>query len=193
MARKGATTGQRRIYMPNMRDEGNPTTIQSRRDRKTVRSKQNSIGPSKKEISHSQPLSRPESTNQATMLDHLPNGTTEVHQTSQATSKHHFGRQIQKIGREKCLLREIDEGSSIRPTAMHRMADELKTSRRREHRWKLILWSPKNTKEEERKETIEQNKRWPKESHPEAIGAHDERSPNPHVQIASNFTRSHKT
>ncbi|CAA7049813.1 unnamed protein product [Microthlaspi erraticum] len=49
---------------------------------------------------------------------------------------------------------------------MHRMADELKTSRRREHRWKLILWSPKNTKEEERKETIEQNKRWPKESHP---------------------------
>ncbi|CAA7052528.1 unnamed protein product [Microthlaspi erraticum] len=26
----------------------------------------------------------------------------------------------------------------------------------------------------------------------EAIGAHDERSPNPHVQIASNFTRSHK-
>ncbi|CAA7043455.1 unnamed protein product [Microthlaspi erraticum] len=39
---------------------------------------------------------------------------------------------------------------------MHRMADELKTSRRREHRWKLILWSPKNTKEEERKETIEQ-------------------------------------
>ncbi|CAA7017930.1 unnamed protein product [Microthlaspi erraticum] len=109
-----------------------------------------------KEISTSQPLSRPESTNQATMLDHLPNGTTEVHQTSQATSKHHFGRQIQKIGREKCLLREIDEGSSIRPTAMHRMADELKTSRRREHRWKLILWSPKNTKEEERKETIEQ-------------------------------------
>ncbi|CAA7054549.1 unnamed protein product [Microthlaspi erraticum] len=63
---------------------------------------------------------------------------------------------------------------------MHRMADELKTSRRREHRWKLILWSPKNTKEEERKETIEQIKRWPKESHPEAIGAHDERSPNPH-------------
>ncbi|CAA7035561.1 unnamed protein product [Microthlaspi erraticum] len=63
----------------------------------------------KKEISHSQSLSRPESTNQATMLDHLPNGTTEVHQTSQATSKHHFGRQIQKIGREKCLLREIDE------------------------------------------------------------------------------------
>ncbi|CAA7062262.1 unnamed protein product [Microthlaspi erraticum] len=49
-----------------------------------------------------------------------------------------------------------NEGSSIRPTAMHRMADELKTSRRREHRWKLILWSPKNTKEEERKETIEQ-------------------------------------
>ncbi|CAA7049812.1 unnamed protein product [Microthlaspi erraticum] len=45
---QGATTGQRRIYMPNMRDEGNPTTIQSRRDRKTVRSKQNSIGPSKK-------------------------------------------------------------------------------------------------------------------------------------------------
>ncbi|CAA7028576.1 unnamed protein product [Microthlaspi erraticum] len=55
---------------------------------------------------------------------------------------------------------------------MHRMADELKTSRRREHRWKLILWSPKNTKEEERKETIEQNTRWPKESHPDAIGAH---------------------
>ncbi|CAA7020509.1 unnamed protein product [Microthlaspi erraticum] len=49
---------------------------------------------------------------------------------------------------------------------MHRMADELKTSRRREHRWKLILWSPKNTKEEERKETIEQNTRWPKESLP---------------------------
>ncbi|CAA7054021.1 unnamed protein product [Microthlaspi erraticum] len=39
---------------------------------------------------------------------------------------------------------------------MHTMADELKTSRRREHRWKLILWSPKNTKEEEKKETIEQ-------------------------------------
>ncbi|CAA7017154.1 unnamed protein product [Microthlaspi erraticum] len=48
MARKEATTGQRRIYMPTMRDEGNPTTIQSRRDRKTVRSKQNSISPSKK-------------------------------------------------------------------------------------------------------------------------------------------------
>ncbi|CAA7022360.1 unnamed protein product [Microthlaspi erraticum] len=86
MARKEATTGQRRIYMPNMRDEGNPTTIQSRRDRKTVRSKQNSIGPSKKGDITFQSLSRPESTNQATMLDHLPNGTTEVHQTSQATS-----------------------------------------------------------------------------------------------------------
>ncbi|CAA7034563.1 unnamed protein product [Microthlaspi erraticum] len=131
-----------------------------------------------KEISTSQPLSRPESTNQATMLDHLPNGTTEVHQTSQATSKHHFGRQIQKIGREKCLLREIDEGSSIRPTAMHRMADELKTSRRREHRWKLILWSPKNTKEE-RKETIEQIKMAKGITSRSHWRAH-ERSPNPH-------------
>ncbi|CAA7053675.1 unnamed protein product [Microthlaspi erraticum] len=163
MARKGATTGQRRIYMPNMRDEGNPTTIQSRRDRKTVRSKQNSIGPSKK--------------GDITFTITLSARIDEPSDNARPSPKRH----------------DRNEGSSIRPTAMHRMADELKTSRRREHRWKLILWSPKNTKEEERKETIEQIKRWPKESHPEAIGAHNERSPNPHVQIASNFTRSHKT
>ncbi|CAA7056512.1 unnamed protein product [Microthlaspi erraticum] len=83
---QGATTGQRRIYMPNMRDEGNPTTIQSRRDRKTVRSKQNSIGPSKKGDITFQSLSRPESTNQATMLDHLQTArpkSTKLHRRPQ--------------------------------------------------------------------------------------------------------------
>ncbi|CAA7036876.1 unnamed protein product [Microthlaspi erraticum] len=62
---------------------------------------------------------------------------------------------------------------------MHRMADELKTSRRREHRWKLILWSPKNTKEEERKETIEQNTDGQRNHITSHWRAH-ERSPNPH-------------
>ncbi|CAA7053144.1 unnamed protein product [Microthlaspi erraticum] len=114
------------LYMPNMIDEGNPTTIQSRRDRKTVRSKQNSIGPSKKgDITFTITLSA-RIDDQATMLDHLPNGTTEVHQTSQATSKHHCGRQIQKIGREKVPAQRDRRGSSMRPTAMHRMAENSK-------------------------------------------------------------------
>ncbi|CAA7038299.1 unnamed protein product [Microthlaspi erraticum] len=110
----------------------------------------------------------------------------------QEAKKSKKGRGTTKSGHWNTIAQGKDEGSSIRPTAMHRMADELKTSRRREHRWKLILWSPKNTKEEERKETIEQIK-MAKGITSRAIGAHDERSPNPHVQIASNFTRSHKT
>ncbi|CAA7044727.1 unnamed protein product [Microthlaspi erraticum] len=53
---------------------------------------------------------------------------------------------------------------------MHRMADELKTSRRREHRWKLILWSPKNTKEKKRKEN--RKKQDGQRKNHDTIGAH---------------------
>ncbi|CAA7054022.1 unnamed protein product [Microthlaspi erraticum] len=103
MARTEATTGQRRIHMPNMRNEGNPTTFNPGGIEKQFGRSRTQLARVKKEISHSQSLSRPESTNQATTLDHLPNGTTKVHKTSQANSKHQFGQQIQKIRQGKVL------------------------------------------------------------------------------------------
>ncbi|CAA7054779.1 unnamed protein product [Microthlaspi erraticum] len=51
---------------------------------------------------------------------------------------------------------------------MHKMADELKTSRRREHRWKLILWSKKH-QEEEKEEKVEQNTIQQKETYPKDV------------------------
>ncbi|CAA7029118.1 unnamed protein product [Microthlaspi erraticum] len=109
MARKGATTGQRRIYMPNMRDEGNPTTIQSRRDRKTVRSKQNSIGPSKKgditfTITLSARIDEPSDNARPSPKRHdrsPPNFTGDL--------KTSFWSANPKDRTKKCLLREIDE------------------------------------------------------------------------------------
>ncbi|CAA7057404.1 unnamed protein product [Microthlaspi erraticum] len=75
---------------------------------------------------------------------------------------------------------------------MHHMADKLKIKGRRELQWKLIRWNITNTKEEEKKETIERNTRRPEESHPEAIGEHIQTSPNPPVRTASNFTGATK-